>query len=362
MCEKKSQILRQRRTFASSTAFQAGHAVPSFTKTSSSELDDLLSRFRNYVFFPSYLNTEHKLLVYRAKHKKLLEEEPFNVNLGGEVWRLQHIDRTGGQLPSHTKGIIQAADLMKTKQDWLNIIPLLAGYKNSSNPLSPEQKDRLVRKAGKAGRIGVLIDAAKRVDYTGFTLESPHLVTEMAWYAQYDGAKSKWAKITASLSYVEEIAFLLEDKRHGGGFVIKEDDPRVRPELIGILLQLSAVFAVQKRGSGSSPEDQTKAKEKVKKYAERLRAVIEQGREISLSGTTSKYGEDHIFLYRMVPIVHGMQLAQKVLDPKSALTNWLKAQSNIYLKAVRKTYDKLRRESGRQKGIRSLDCYKSLLS
>lgn len=338
--------------------------VPSFTATSSPELDALLSSFRNNVFLPSHLNAEQQNLIYSAKRKKLLIEEPVRVDLGGEIFRLQHVDRTK-DVPSLTKGIIQAASLMKTQEDWLNIFPLLAGYRKCPKKLTLEQKDRLVRKAGKAGRIRVLVEAAKRVDYTGFTLKDPHLVSEMAWYAQHDSASRQWQKNARALSCVEEIAFLLEDQRHAGGFEIKIQDPRARPELIGILLQLSAVETIKGREEGRDTEAEKINVERVKKYAERLRAVIEQGHEVSLSltlsGTTSKYGEDHIFLYRMAPIVHGMKLAERILERRSSLANWIQAQRKIYGDAAQEAYDKLRRETKRTRGIRSLDCYELLL-
>lgn len=293
--------------------------------------------------------------MYRKRHAALLEEDPVTVNIAGELFRLKPIDRTK-DLPSHTKGIIEAASLMNSKQDWNNLIPLLAGYKTSPYKLDFQIKDRLTRKAGKAGRIDTLVECAKRVAYTGFTLDSAHIVIEMAWYATNNAALAGWeAKETAkALSIVEQIAYLLEDSNHAGGYEIVDNDPRVRPELIGILLQLSAVQATEHQG-GKDVDG------RVKKYAERLRAVLEAGEKFSVSGTCDKWGEDHIYLYRITPVIHGMQLARKFLKPGSALAFWYEAQTNVFADAAKSTYKKLSEQAGESRSIRSLDCYKLLL-
>lgn len=329
--------------------------VPSFSKTESPELDNLLSAFRNNVFFPARLTPDHKRLVYRKRHAALLQEDPVTVNIAGELFRLKPIDRTK-DLPSHTTGLIKAVSLMKTKQDWNNLIPLLAGWKTSPYKLDSETKERLTRKAGQAGRIDKLVECAKRVDYTGFKLDCPHIVTEMVWYASYNAALSDWqVKETAkALSMVEQISYLLEDSKHAGGYEIADEDPRVRPELIGTLLQLSSVYVT--RYQEGKDEDG-----KVKKYAERLRAVLEAGEKFLVSGTCDKWGEDHVYLYRITPVIQGMQLAAKLLKPGSALAYWVDAQAKVFASAAKSTYEKLMEQAGDERSIRSLDCYKLLL-
>lgn len=286
----------------------------------------------------------------------MLQDEPVTVQVAGEAFRLEHINRSQ-DLPSHTKGIFEAVSLMKTNEDWLNLPPLVAGYYKSPNKLTSEQKERLVRKVGKAGRVDMLLLCAKRVNFTGFTLDSPHIVAEIAWYAQNKPLELKWQRQSTekALSMLEEISYLLEDKRHSGSFKIGDQDPRVRPELIGTMLQLASVLSVKYH--------ECKDKDgKVKKYAERLRAVIEAGEDILESGICKKFGEDHFLLYRVAPIVHGIRLAQKVLEPDSALTYWLEAQARVYGDVAENSYKKLSAEVGEdRKGLRSMDSYNKLL-
>jgi hypothetical protein len=72
-------------------------------------------------------------------------------------------------------------------------------------------------------------------------------VREILWQLQHKAFKSEWsAKETwQATSWAEMTSELLEDKRHAGGKVADpETDVRVQPEIIGILVQLSAARAI----------------------------------------------------------------------------------------------------------------------
>lgn len=219
-----------------------------------------------------------------------------------------------------------------------------------------DMKRKLVHKAARAGRLDVLMECAKRVDYTGFTLDEPTIVTDIAWFAQHSAAQSSWdvKETHQQLERVEALALLLEDERHAGDFKIAERDPRVRPELIGIMLQLSSVLA----------EMQNRRRDRdgrVLKYASRLRAVMEEGHQILVDGE-SKFGTDHYFLYRVSPIIHGLKLAQKVLDRKGALSNWCKEQEKVLADAAEESHKNITTKIGDgDRALRSLHCYELLL-
>lgn len=265
------------------------------------------------------------------------------VHIGEEAFRLAYVDpfKTTG----FRRSLKSALHFMKPK-DWDILVPFLTGWKLAGRSLDSKWtlhwKHRTVQKAGSARRLDVIIDCARKVDSTGFTLDDPHLLIDLVSFAPLHAAQERWEPgFTAKqLSRVEEIVYLLEDERHSGGYKIKEHDPRTRPEIIGILLQLSAVLAVKKHG-GKDVDG------KVKKYAERLRAVIEQGEDvldlaaIKSSNVKSQWGEDHYYLVGYAPVVHGMKVAQEVLEQGSALWYWTKAQETMLGEAIDSAYERL---------------------
>lgn len=60
-------------------------AVPNFPEVSSPELQGLLSTMRETVFLPAHLSKPHRDLVFGARHRRTLEEEPFMVEVAGRV-------------------------------------------------------------------------------------------------------------------------------------------------------------------------------------------------------------------------------------------------------------------------------------
>jgi hypothetical protein len=239
------------------------------------------------------------------------------VNIAGEDFRLKHIDRTKDQ-PAVTKGLLEILANMKEKKDWNNLAILLEGLKIAGRKVQPPYMEKLVRKAGMARRQDTIIECARRVSRTGFELRDVQLVRQLFWWIQHKALSRKWdtPSIKKALTQAEQTAALLEDKRHSGGVIRGKSDPRIRPEVIGILLQLAAANA-------KLPD--TKDNSKVEIYAHRLLGSLARGIDLreDLSGTEGWHARNELLCY-VSPIIHGMRGAIQVLGPNSEIAAQLK--------------------------------------
>ena len=282
---------------------------------------------RNKIFLPSHLSRSQQDLIYKDKHQRELTIEPVYAYLKGEQFRLEHIDPVK-DIPAGTKGLLRAVTLMKEEKDWDNLPSLLHGLNNARRNIHDETFERITRKAGMAGRPDIILECARRVDHTRFKLSNPTVVAELMHQIQNKALKSGWkAKNTKqALVWAEMVSELLEDERHAGKrHIAGVEDVRVRPELIGILLQLSAVLAARFYGG----EDRDG---KVALYTERLlRSPASNIPESERSDTHTM----NTYLGYMVPVLHGMKLAKPILGGESIALSDKTVELEIAIEAQR---------------------------
>ncbi|OBT46328.1 hypothetical protein VE00_02758 [Pseudogymnoascus sp. WSF 3629] len=312
----------QRRTFTSSLSHQK-HGFPTFQPTSSPELDNILSKFRNTIFLPAHLSKQHRDLVYAFKNKKSLETIPVTVEIGGEEIRLNHINRTK-DVPNQRKGLREALGLMKDKKDWDNFPLLLEGLHSAGRVTDDIVMELFVRIASMAGRQDVVLESVRRVSKTGFRVNTREIAKMVVWWIQYRALANDFSQADTkkALSMAEQIAVLMEDKAHAGGRVADSEDPRTSPEVIGLLLELSALNA---KHQGGKDEDGS-----VEKYAKSLLASL---RDKELEGMISSRKNDpariqevasNSMLQTVAPILLGVRTAISILEQSSDTTRQLR--------------------------------------
>lgn len=255
----------------------------------------------------------------------MLEDDPVTVEIAGEEFRLKHIDRTKDQ-PSTIKGLLEIIANMKDKKDWNNLPVLLEGLKIAGRKVKPQYLEKLVRKAGQAGRQDAIFECARQVAKTGFVLKDLELVRQVFFWIQHktmpDGRYVR--SQTRALRIAEQTALLMEEERHSGGVVRGNTDPRVRPEVIGVLLQL-AVRTCRLTLNGEDKDG------KVEIYAQRLLGSLARGIDLrqDLPATEAWYARNAL-LCNISPMIYGMRGAIEILGPKSATALRLKEHEKSY--------------------------------
>lgn len=214
------------------------------------------------------------------------------------------------QQPSN-KDFKAAVSSMKTYEDWLNLLPLLSGLKDSKRNLGPDKLEWLVRKACEAGKHGLILECAKKAERTGLELRDVHLVEALYQGLHEVAQKSDFgaAVVERSLNQGKQAADLIGPPNRKG-FSVKEDPAR-RPDIIGVLLELSASRSVKTFGG----KDQNG---EVVSYAQRTLDTWSVCADDFNMRTTTRWSTANQTLKQMMPLWHGMKLALQVEEVKSS--------------------------------------------
>ncbi|RAL66521.1 hypothetical protein DID88_006211 [Monilinia fructigena] len=378
-------LTRQKRSFASSPVCQRVGNVPSFSPTSSPELDALLSKYRKNLFLPAHLSEYDQELVYGDRHAQSLLTEPVKVQIGEEEFVLEHINRLK-DVPSTVKGFRQILNLMTEPKDWDNLPNLLEGLHDCKRPLSGPLSCQMIRRAGLLGRMDTVIESARRVQYTGFSLRDEEVVMQVMYWIQHKAQISGFGEkeTKQALAWAEIVVDLLEDPKHAGhkGPLLAEDanDVRALPEVIGILLQLAAVRAV-KHTDGKDVDGKVATyttrllgtrydlstsllnmkRPEIRVYSKADPINSEVANQTKTDGTDYSIREiqnktlraKNHWLVAAVPVLHGMKAAQKVFGPDTIASAKLKENIPRLEKRVNRYASELKVASAGNLGVRT---------
>ncbi|OQO14044.1 hypothetical protein B0A48_00920 [Cryoendolithus antarcticus] len=296
-----------------STTSARPKAVPSFTPTSSSDLDAVLSTLRTKHMIPAALPKPTQRLIFQTKHKQTLIDNPQTATLGGEEIPLQWIERRT-EIPAKRKLVKDAIQLMSQSnnaEDWANLPALLHGLQTcSASPPKAVLVEFIVRKAIAAGQVGMVLRCLTSHRTTDITLARYPTITRLLAPAIHSTAVSgNWSEdaVHKALTQARALGLLLEDPSHQSPPNPTSSDPRKDPALIGVFLSLSAAHT--HLFPSASPTEGSRAT--VQAYTTRLLANL--GPLVQpLSFAPPAHGPVWEML-ESVPIWQGLALAQKVL-------------------------------------------------
>ncbi|KKZ68883.1 hypothetical protein EMCG_00054 [[Emmonsia] crescens] len=253
----------QNRLFTNSATYKRAW-IPSFKPTSSQNLDELLSLFRERVFIPAFLNAAQRRLIYKEDASTTLDQNPITVTLRGETdesYRLRPLKFSETPSNNMVRGVIQ---LMKEPEDWYALVPLLKGLHSSKRTPSFLLWEFIVRKAGEAGMTSVIIDCAEQSHRTGFSL-GDYMLAEILFSTlrlKAESAGYKGPEVEKALRQAKHVAMLMNSEGHAP--VVKtKPDPRRHPNIVSVLLELSAARALDAFEGKDAQGD-------VRSYAEKL--------------------------------------------------------------------------------------------
>ncbi|KAE8374238.1 hypothetical protein BDV26DRAFT_296169 [Aspergillus bertholletiae] len=299
---QSSSTLRQSiGTLTQKRCYSSKNAIPTFSPTSSAELDQALNRFREELFIPFGLGTQQRRLMFRQKYADRLEEEPVSVSVGEdeEPFLLRPMDP---QSRPTKKEIVDVISLMQTTKDWQNLVPFLSGLRMSHRLIKSDRWQWLVRRAGQADAIGIILEAAKQSERTGLRLNDLDIVQRIFFelHCKAQRGEFKDPEVSKAFTLAKQFVSLMEAPEHIEHNV--ERDPKRKPFVIGTLLELSAARAINELGGNDEGG-------LVRSYAQRLLGSWSLGN--FNRDTKNWHSVDHV-LQEIVPIYNGMKLALKV--------------------------------------------------
>lgn len=314
------------RPFTSTTTRNA-HAIPKFTETSNAELDDVLATMRSKHFIPANLTPAQRRLIFGKQGRVELASNPQTIEIAQERIELKWLDRRT-EIPNRSKLFRQAVELMVqdgSREAWGNLLQLLIGLRRSGVEIKKMEMERVIRLAIDNGHFDAILQCLARADETSMQLTRPEVLEGVLLGLRKLGQADGWSQqsIQSAMARGLAVAQLLEMDIHGGGKKMKAQDLRRDPRVIGLYLELSAVFA-QKHQAGKDVDGRVKA------YSERLLYNLEGSKDVSrvycnrnvtpLSLTPRQititepatYGPYNDIMLS-IPILHGLKIAQKIL-------------------------------------------------
>jgi hypothetical protein len=298
--------------------------LPTFAETSSPELDDVLLQLRTKHFIPAYLNKRQRHLIFGDKFKQELENNPAYATLGEEEIKLVHIDRRS-EIPARKPLVLKALSLIEENNEWRQLPSLLEGLHKARPQPDLALQEKILRKLQLADQFPVILRSLRRSAATGLTLKNDAVLNQVLNALRETASLENWeqTRLQQALKQADDLAELLESADHGSGRKLSPNDPRTRPAVIGLFLELHAVYAQQYQ-SGQDVSG------KVKAYATRFMATFDQSHQVRSSLfpldkhplTISQPAETDLptvgppieFLSKM-SIYHGLSLASKILGP-----------------------------------------------
>ncbi|PNS16527.1 hypothetical protein CAC42_261 [Sphaceloma murrayae] len=323
-CARRAQSItpstRSLRHFSQSSRPRRSHAVPDFTSTSSSELNEVLSTLRNDHILPAYLNRSQQRLVFRKKYRSELENSSVTVSVEHEDFELKALDR--GQTMAERKPLVKKAiDLVTQEKAWGQVYPLLEGLAKIRDATDQATMEKLIRRAAMEGRFGVVVQCLKAAERTGLTMRDKYVFKGVLRGLRQIVERRGWEQgaLDRAIRYGNEVAVLMVDGEHMSSkriprkeAAVVEGNPLKNPISMATWLELHAVRAYK---YGNEQDDTSK----LKAYHDRIVSCFNAKRAPEwLSATPLDIPNQFL---RLLPLWQGVLLTNKVLrtelPPKS---------------------------------------------
>lgn len=225
-------------------------AIPTFTSTSSPEIDTLFLDFREKVFTPAALAQHHRDLIYKkSRHPILLNDPGVTVTLSNdEDIKLQPMEPR--DRPNKRKSLSRLAVLLgdgENAEAWTNLPAFLEGMEIAKEKLPIKWMQKITRKANMTGKTGVIKLCAEMVKKTGASLALPLMTRELmlGYHMQAVKGGFQGEELEKALKSAEQITLMMEDKLHCAGKLKPwHVDMRKDPTVLGVLLELTAYKAI----------------------------------------------------------------------------------------------------------------------
>ena len=209
-------------------------------------------------------------------------------------------------------------------EDWRNLPGFLEGLRTAKREIEKDMWEKVVRKAGIYGRVGVVMECARRVEGTGLGMGEVGVVRELMWgiVDKVNVAEGGWQNrevVDEMAKMVTSVWEMMGEKAHMKLRAERAMDPRKAPEVLGVVLQILAAKTLL------NPEASPMEKAEVEKFARRLLQASDAQplSEPSPSSATPKIKNPKALasqtLFRNAPIWHSLKLAQRLFSENEEL-------------------------------------------
>jgi hypothetical protein len=203
------------------------------------------------------LSEEDRKILQKPSKAKKVAANPITLEVNGEIIRFEPYDPTKEKAVKPRDLFIQAVEKLQTQEDWDQLPRLLEGLRRNKTPaIYRVDYTRLIRWAGRQGRVSTIMRCVANASKTGFkidTLEKADGIMQLLVQHAADNVGSM-REVSWALRQSELVLELAEQEGHQ---FVKErrhtPDPRfplhADPQLLCTPLLLSSVLALREEST-----------------------------------------------------------------------------------------------------------------
>ncbi|KAI5302752.1 hypothetical protein KEM55_000908, partial [Ascosphaera atra] len=200
------------------------------------------------VLIPGHITEAQRKIITKKDASEILERSPILVNLGNgveEEYPLKPLNSAGTPKTKDARKIIK---LMKTKEDWDNLLPFLRSLADSRKIHSYDW-EWIVRKAGEKGYHNLIVKCALQARHTGISLGYERVARYfyLQFHREAQQAGFKGEQLEHALKVAQKTALLFNLPEHAPPK--GHHSPQRLPDIIGVFLELSAAVSISAHGS-----------------------------------------------------------------------------------------------------------------
>jgi hypothetical protein len=245
---------------------------------------------------------------------------------------------TINELPTK-KDAYEVLRLIAATNEWKALVPFLSGLYMSNLRLSTNRLAQLVRKAGDAGKISIIMECIRQGHRTGFHLRDLTVVQRLSYdiHVLAQSADFKGPAVTKALNMAKQAVDLMDQDAATHTSLAKAENPKHQPFVIGTLLELSAARAINEFGGKDQANE-------VLSYARKLIVswplFQEQSKLAAEVSSASERAQEIIAVYnglRLSLSIHGLALDKALHDSVTACLAEAKTELENLVDAVEQT-------------------------
>lgn len=208
--------------------------------------------------------------MYKEKHAQRLRDEPITISISEtEEYTLQPKKYLDAPKKSEA---IEVIKMMQAAEDYKNFIPFVSGLRGAQYSVTDDRWEQIIRKAGDAGKLHLIIECARQSEITGLRLRNLELVETLFYTLHLSAHKAdfKGPEVGKTLNMAKQAVDIMDADLPDHSYSDPSLNPKSQPVVIATLLELSAARAV----NDFAGKDQNK---EVLSYAQKLLACAPKG-------------------------------------------------------------------------------------
>lgn len=241
-----------------------------------------------------------------------MRDDPITVEIKGEEFRLEYIDRTQG-VPATKDTLMRFSKICRNGNDWSNLPALFQGFRTANRKIETSTVLSVIRKAGRYGHMAAVVECLRQLEKTKFPTDVEVLEDVLFWIV-FPAATKGWPRSRIAKAHTLTMQFV--KVAEANGLLNGKEAQQNRSYQTTVAASVLAPMAI-----GLKAEEEGFTQATTTTYASRFLDMTEDDPALaqampSPSSEASIHAKNH-WLRRVSPVIMACNLAADVLPNQS---------------------------------------------